>query len=153
MSKTPLFPGNTLRVMMTENPVFRLTLPSWPQQASPLTPPGPGHGVDSCFLWLNTRLDTICLNHGIPQPHPCIAQPLCLFWLSAAWALANTRGNYPGLYLCSESLTMEKAMFLNKWAFIFLEEASLSSFYSQNNRWRQRKRMTLKGTNQIVMDA
>ena len=92
MSKTPLFPGDTLRVVMTENPVFMLDSSLMTSaNVSTHSPGARAPGVDSCFLWLNTRLDTICLNTESLSPHPHIAHALPL-QLSAAWALANTRG-------------------------------------------------------------
>ena len=136
MSKTPVFPGNTLRVMMTENSVFRLDSSLMTSaNVSTHSPGARAPGVDSCFLWLNTRLDTICLNTESLSHIPALLM-LCLFSCLRLGPWQTPEESYPGLYLCSEeSLTMENAMFHNKWAFHLLGGGvPFITFYSQNNR-------------------
>lgn len=92
----------TLWVMMTDNVVFifssshdftRLV------QMSPVDLLGPGApDMDSCFLWLATLLEAICLNMESLSPHSLIAHVLCLPTV-CGFGLGKHQGNNTKLYL------------------------------------------------------
>lgn len=156
MTKTPLFPGDTVGDDDWES-CLHAWLSPWPHMVganvSTRSPGARAPGVDSCFLWLNTQLDSICLNTESLSPHPCIAHVLPLL-PSAAWGLANTRESALGSICDLKSIKpWKRQCFITSGPFIFLEESCLSSLSAPGATGKDTEKEIYDfegGTNEIV---